>query len=975
MSRIDALLRNKLTDEQYAAAVDPAREVLTLACAGSGKSRTLAYRIAWLMATGEPPDAIVAFTFTDKAADTIKRRVAEALSRAAIEPTILGKIYIGTIHSYCQFVLARMDVSYHQFDVLDDNRLKLYLISRFGKLGLHSLRSRARAGSYFDTIKQVSDAWKTIHDELIDIREVSVHDPQLGTVLQALQDSLQRDQFMDFSLMIREVVDALRRGECRAREVVSALRHLMVDEYQDVNPCQQELIRRLHGVSDTLFVVGDDDQSIYGWRGADVNNILNFTERYPDSSSHTLARNFRSTRPIVAAADAFVDDELGPSRIQKDPSAEYNQSPRDFRILWFPSRAEEARWVARRIKRLLGTTYREHDGSKRGLTPGDFAILMRSTRSKERDGSARHAAFTQALDSAGIKYTLEAGGGPFERPHAAVLRDTFELLRHRSPTRDAVRDHFQSRVVPVYPKADFDALVRVLTDWGRRIHGPTVAARRRVYPQQLVHDVLEALGLGRSNFGAEVMRDIGLFSRMIQDVETVYVSVDSKGRFAEILNFLGNAAEAGYDVSTDDVLIRPDAVMVATVHKAKGLEFPVVFVVDAEQGRFPGARRGYNGWLPHPVIRKALDRGAYGSTIDEEVRLFYTAITRAERYLCITGSQVLPAGKQQRQPSSFSARLADPEISVARTTLPKGLTRCPPRQRIDDAAIPTTFSEIRYYLNCPRNYQLRQTFGFSPPIPDMLGFGITVHTAVEKLHEKFTNRAPTESQADATARAVFHLKHVPPSNDPVNNPGPYERAQDSAADIARRYASSYGDDFARWREVEARFEVPVKGAVISGAIDLLLKEDDRGAIVEAEVIDFKALGEGDETAENSSIDWIEFCLQVQLYAKAARDVLGENARTGSVHLLRDNRRVRVPITARAINAAIQNVEWAVARTLEDDFPMRPDPAKCDLCDFRALCAKSPQHFRRSAGKPPPVHLPRGLRPQRVRAFSMFRPYP
>ena len=151
---IDQVLRSELTPEQYNAAVDPAVEVLCLACAGSGKSRTLAYRIARLLAEGGRPEGIVAFTFTEKAAESIKRRVSEALRAAGIDPTSIGAMYIGTIHAYCQRILGDIDPTYRQYDVLDENRLKLYLISRYPQLGLQGFRDRARGNSYFDTIKQ-----------------------------------------------------------------------------------------------------------------------------------------------------------------------------------------------------------------------------------------------------------------------------------------------------------------------------------------------------------------------------------------------------------------------------------------------------------------------------------------------------------------------------------------------------------------------------------------------------------------------------------------------------------------------------------------------------------------------------------------------------------------------------------------------------------------------------------------------------
>jgi DNA helicase-2/ATP-dependent DNA helicase PcrA len=571
-TNIDAILRRDLTGAQLAAATDQAQEILCLACAGSGKSRTLAYRIARLIASGESPQGIVAFTFTEKAAESIKRRVSQALAASGMDPNILGALYIGTIHSYCQNILGKVDAVYRQFDVLDENRLKLYIISRYPQLGLGALRPRARGGSYFDTIRQFSDCWKVLNDELLSVDTVPTFDAQLGDSLIRLRDSLNRDQFIDFSLMIRLVVDALVANNRAAREAISGVKHLMVDEYQDVSPGQEELIRQLRRDAESLFVVGDDDQSIYAWRGADVSNILTFGNRYANAAQLPLSENFRSTEAIVSVSDAFVAAELGPSRIPKTPIAAANRSPRQIGTLWFGSRAEEANWVADRIQALLGTAYEEADGSVRGLTPADFAILMRSTRGEEQSGNPRHGAFSDELRRRGLSFSLEAGGGPFERPQVSVLREAFGLLRQGAPNRTAVQEFFDRTVLPAYPSADFAVLVTVLTNWGRVLNTPPGGVRRRIYPQNLVYELLEAFGIGRQMPSDEVMRDIGLFSRMIQDVEAVYMSVDSAQRFGEILNFLENAAETGYDVSTEDVLQRPDAITIATIHKVKGLE-------------------------------------------------------------------------------------------------------------------------------------------------------------------------------------------------------------------------------------------------------------------------------------------------------------------------------------------------------------------------------------------------------------------
>ena len=469
------------------------------------------------------------------------------------------------------------------------------------------------------------------------------------------------------------------------------------------------------------------------------------------------------------------------------------------------------------------------------------------------------------------------------------------------------------------------------------------------------------------------MHDIGVFSRIIQDVEAVYLSIDSSRRFKDILNFLHNVAESGYDSSTTEILHRPDSVTVSTIHKIKGLEFPVVFVVDVETQRFPARTLRYDGWLPQLVIETALRRGAYQKTPTEEARLFYTAVTRAHRFLYVSGSVNLPGGQSTRQKSPYALRLAHPEISNDTNGLPAGLEPHARVRRIDETVVPTTFSEIRFYLRCPRDYLYRKLYGFSPPIREMFGYGQTVHATIGRLHQSFREGAPTVQDAERLADDTFHLKHVASSRDPANRPGPYERAHDSAVGIVRDYVNTYGDDFHHKRQVEVRFEIPVQHAVITGTIDLLIRYDAEGNVVEASVIDFKTLRGGDEPETNDDdLDWTELAMQVQLYAHAANEILGENARTGAVHLLRDNQRVTVPIEEAAVQAAIQNVEWAVRRILDGEFPMRPSAAKCSHCDFRALCPRRPENFR-SPETPPPVHIPGPDGTRLTEAFSDFDP--
>jgi DNA helicase-2/ATP-dependent DNA helicase PcrA len=261
-------------------------------------------------------------------------------------------------------------------------------------------------------------------------------------------------------------------------------------------------------------------------------------------------------------------------------------------------------------------------------------------------------------------------------------------------------------------------------------------------------------------------------------------------------------------------------------------------------------------------------------------------------------------------------------------------------------------------------------FVATPAIPELFGFGKTVHTSVGKLHELFPNRPPTPAEARQVAEDTFHLKHIRPSSDPVNRPGPYENAMSRAAELVEQYATDFQGDFQRRRQIEARLEIPVQNAVVSGSIDLMVLEDNLGQIVDACVIDFKAIEGGDDPAANVELDWTTLALQVQLYAVAAHDVLGEAIRAGHVHLLKDSQRVEVPVDANALIAARRNIEWAVAGIIDEDFPMRPEAVKCEACDFRQLCPKTPQQFRNNR-PPPPISVPGQAQQKMVDAFALF----
>lgn len=739
---------------------------------------------------------------------------------------------------------------------------------------------------------------------------------------------------------------------------IEKFKYLFVDEYQDINPIQEEFIKTLSGFLDMLFVVGDDDQAIYGWRGANVQNILTFEDRYEDVKVHKLLVNFRSTKAIIETANSFVQKTIPFERLPKEIRYHKNGNIQDLRNLWFQTREDEAEWVAQRIKSLIGTTYIEYnpDGTeknRRGLTYSDFAVLIRGIRSQK--GENKDVQFVNAMRELNIPVKTSGEGGIFDRPYAQCILSIMELLRNGTGVnRIDAEKCFNELVLPIFPEADKNKYFKVLQEWYSNIYAPTTSARRKVYPQNFLHQLADALNLRTVN-DETALRDLGLFSDIIKDVEQTYVSIDSEWRYREMLNFLENIAQ-NYELDSVDYISKVDAVNVSTIHKVKGLEYPVVFVVDLVNQRFPGKRGQYNGILPEELMTNAIDRGAYGNRAEDEARLFYTAITRAERLLYLTGSEIHPGLKTKKKHSVFTADLKHSDMRYD-TSLDILADKIEPVPRFDDNELPTDFSSVKSYLTCPFMYKLQNIYGYNAAVPELFGFGQTTHTILERLHQKYKDRIPTEKEIFDIVEDTFMLKHVFPSNDPINRPGSYERAKNLVHEIMKKYVDTYSDDFCRIRQDEARFELLVDEALITGSIDLLLKEDKTKNINAAEVIDFKSMEVPDGLEE---FDWREMSLQVQLYSRAAKEVIGENAETGYVHTLKNNKRVEVPVDETAVKNAIGAIEWAVKGILQEDFPMRACSSNCKNCDYRALCRQEREPFKRQE-LPPVINTPVGER--------------
>ena len=864
----------------------------------------------------------------------------------------IGAMFIGTLDSFCQKLLGNINANYRQYDILDQNGLILFLMSRGRKLGIKT------GQGYFARINEITNAWQTANNENIELSEIQKYDTSLYLQLKSLANTLLLDGYMDFSYAIKLAVEELRKFSQKGGTCIEKYKYLFVDEYQDINPVQEEFIKTFSRFLDMLFVVGDDDQSIYGWRGANVQNILTFKNRYSDVSVHRLLINFRSTKAIVETANGFVESTLNYERLPKEIRSNNDGNIQDLRKLWFERREDEANWIADRIKSLIGTTYIEYnpDGSeklRRGLTYNDFAILLRSIHNS--NGDNRDVQFVNALRERGIPFKTTGEGGIFDRPYAQVVLDIMELLRDETNNREIAETFFDSRVILVFPSANKTKYFAVLQHWYHEIYAPTESARRKVYPQQFLHDICDALML-REMQDETALRDLGLFSKIILDVEQTYVSIDSPWRYREMLNYFQNVAQNSYELETIDYLTKDNAVNISTIHKVKGLEFPVVFVADLVSQRFPGRADHYRGVLPEVLMQAAMERGAYGNRFEDEARLFYTAITRAERVLYLSGSSVHPDLMRAKRRSQFIINLTHENMRED-FQIDDLADKMDEKSRFDESDFPTDYSSVKNYLVCPYSYKLSTVYGYNAAVPELFGFGKTSHTTLERLHQIFKDRAPSDEEVERIVEETFMLKHVFPSTDPINRPGSFERAKELLKRMLKDYSARYENDFGRLRQDEARFEISLNDALVTGAIDLLLQEDPAKGITTADVIDFKTMETPDDSTE---YDWRDMSVQVQLYSKAAKEIMGEDVETGYIHTLKDNRRTAIPVDTESVNNAIKTIEWAIKGILASDFPQRACEKSCSKCDFKALCAKRREAFKITE-RPPQINTPAGLK--------------
>ncbi|MGH8545180.1 MAG: ATP-dependent helicase, partial [Gammaproteobacteria bacterium] len=566
-------------------------DLRVVACAGSGKTESVARRAASLICDdGVEPAAIIAFTFTEKAAAELKertmQRVAEQEGRKFLDQ--LSPMFVGTIHGYCFHLLQRYVPRYGNYDVLDDHRHAGLLSREFFGLGLAKFR-RPNEDATQRWIRTVD----VIGNELIPHERLS---GQLGTTYRAYREMLDRYHCLTFSLIIQCAVEALEKPELYQR-IHGPLRHLFVDEYQDINPAQDRLIELLARPPVELCVVGDDDQCIYQWRGSDVTAIQALKDKRPGLHDEKLEENRRSRPQIIRMANTFAKGI--PNRLEKEMKSVRSAGEHEVTCWAAATPEEEAENMAETIARLHGAGYRY----------ADIGVLFRSVRTSAPP-------LIEALGRRGIPIACGGRTGLFLQPEINLLGKLFAWFvgGEWQDERYAPRNHVtldelvQGFEVHFGNGKPIPHLRKYFEDWRsyqftRKPPANLVGDFYRLLYQVGAHEIDIETPEGSARFGA-----LGRFSTVLADFEHVfrrgrYVAEDGnvifrggrdRGReyFEALHRYLLYYARNAYEDFEGELSVDTDAVDILTVHQAKGLEWPIVFVPSLTSTRFPSSLTG-----------------------------------------------------------------------------------------------------------------------------------------------------------------------------------------------------------------------------------------------------------------------------------------------------------------------------------------------------------------------------------------------
>ncbi|HEV8601278.1 MAG TPA: ATP-dependent DNA helicase [Patescibacteria group bacterium] len=786
-----------LNDQQIKAVTADQGPLLIIAGAGTGKTTVLTRRITWLLEQGlAKPEEILALTFTEKAANEMEERVDQLL------PLGYVNINISTFHAFAQKILQQyaLDIGLpgdfrvltetktwmliknhlHEFQLDyykpfgNPNKFIHALLKHFGKAkgeeitpdeyleyaeGLRLNKDRVEKSKS----KKVKAKIKS--DDEIDERAEEQETARILEVANAYhkyQKLLLDNSYFDFGDLINYSLKLFRTRPKVLHYYQKQYKYILVDEFQDTDLSQYEMVKLLALPENNLTVVGDDDQSIYKFRGASVSNILKFKEDYPKAKEITLVDNYRSVQNILDLSYAFIQQN-NPERLESKLKIvkklkSHNDSKGIIEVLHGQTIHDEVRVVADKIVELNETA---------GLNWNDFAILVRANDHAEP--------FILELNRRGIPFIFVANRGLYKKPFILSLLAYFNLLDNRHESENLFRilnmEMFRitdedlislSQAAKRKALSLFEALkhARNLVQLDQESHkkldklvelvNKHTNLARETPISELIVKILDDLGIIKkllldSIKNAENRNLLEQFYRKAQNFENDNTDMTLKGFLNQIRLEL-EAGDQGELAFNPD--LGPEAVRIMTVHSAKGLEFKCVFVVNLVDQRFPSRERKEQIEIPTDMVKEILPEGDIH--LMEERRLFYVASTRAKQYLYFAWSDDY-GGSTHKKPSRFLVELSlanlpkNPKpVGEVFFTKQKSLPKVHLKYYVPDTF---SFSQINCFRNCPLEYKLRYVYQLPLAGNPHLSLGDTVHKALQKFLEHY-KQVNSQKQTD-----------------------------------------------------------------------------------------------------------------------------------------------------------------------------------------------------------------------------------
>jgi DNA helicase II / ATP-dependent DNA helicase PcrA len=945
-----------LNPDQLTAVQHETGPLLVVAGAGTGKTRVITERIKHLVTNKDiNPQEILALTFTDKASGEMLNRIGDVMPLGYTEP------WVYTFHSFADRILRAegleigIDPSYK---LLSSSEQWILLRKNIFKLNIEYFRPLGNPTKF---ISNVLKFISRLQDENISPKDLLAFvdqqknnsDPneakrwhELAHVYEKYQDLKIQNSKMDFGDLITWTIRLFEQRPNILKKYQKQFKHMLVDEFQDTNYSQYMLVKQLFPNLDdfgerSLMVVGDDSQSIYKFRGAAVSNILEFMKDFPSSSMVTLLENYRSSQNVLDPAYKLIqnnnpdtlESKLG---ISKELVSKKTEPGFDPQIILLNSLEDEVEYVVSQIYDILA--------KEPQYTYKDFAILARANSHLDP--------FLLGLRQHGIPYQLVGNRGLYDRDE---VRDVIALLNVVVNPNDPISLY---RVLNIETlEIPFDEISRTLSSakYQKKDLWEVLQASKNEFVQNFIKMVTDAQRSITKDAPVEftynlvktinyldqftneetienqlAIQNLDIFLNIIKKFQIEFHQENKEyPTVIDLLEYLDLTLEAGENPAQSEIE-DIDTVNLMTVHSSKGLEYPVVFIVNTVADRFPTRNRSDTIEIPTELIKETLPTG--DEHVQEERRLFYVAMTRAKKYLYITLAKNY-GGKRDKTPSGFLHETELPITNIDKALIEKhnqdtlfGKTsgfREPKATKITNFAPDfLSYSQIDTYLNCALQYKYRYILKI-PSLPShALSFGTTIHDTLRDFHQKLM----FDHKADVTDLLKMYEKNWQPLGY-LDEEHRKTRFEDGKK-LLERYYEKTKDQHPQYVELEKSFNIKIDGIRFYGRIDRIDHIDGEGE-KSVEIIDYK-------TGQPKSQKDVDNDMQVAIYAIGAKEGLGYEPKLLSLHYLEADQKMTTTRTPEQLEKTKEKLKETVGKIKSGNFDPNPGML-CNWCDFRNIC--------------------------------------